>query len=63
MKHKKFILLLCWVLCLIGVLELAFAALTMSDTLFNVLGFILLTVFAYVSYQTNCFTNIKIKER
>lgn len=60
---KTFVLVLCWILCLIMVLELGFEALSAKDTLANIVGLVLLASFGFLSARTDCFTNIKIKRK
>lgn len=60
---KTFVLVLCWMLCLIMVLELGFEALSAKDTLANIVGLVLLASFGFLSARTDCFTNIKIKRK
>lgn len=60
---KTFVLALCWILCLIMVLELGFEALSAKDTLANIVGLVLLASFGFLSARTDCFTNIKIKRK
>lgn len=44
------------------VLNVGFEALTIGDTMANVLGFILIATFVFISYKTKCLTKIKIKK-
>lgn len=60
---RTFVLVLCWILCLIMVLELGFEVLSAKDTLANIVGLVLLASFGFLSARTDCFTNIKIKRK
>lgn len=62
MQTKTFIKILLWVICLIGVIEVGCSFVSMADTILNIIGVVLMTTFAFVSYKTKCFTYIKIKK-
>ena len=62
MKTATFIKILLWVICLIGVIEVGSLFISMADTFLNITSMTLIAVFAFVSYKTKCFTNIKIKK-
>ena len=55
-----FFLLVFWALTTLCIVEMAFAALTASDTFFNVVAILLLASYGWLSYITKCFTKIKI---
>lgn len=59
MTTKTFIKLLVWAICLLGVVEAGCAMLSAADTILNILGVLLFVVFAFISYKTHCFINIK----
>ena len=63
MKTSTFIKLLAWCIIAFAVVELSFAAINASNTILNICGIILPAVFAFISYKTNFFINIKIKNR
>jgi predicted membrane protein len=63
MDSKTFFALLIWAICLILVLEVGFEALTMGDTFANIFGIVIIAAFGFVSYTTNCFTNINFKKK
>lgn len=62
METKTFIKILLWVICLIGVIEVGCSFVSMTDTILNIVGVVLMATFAFVSYKTKCFTYIKIKK-
>lgn len=59
MKTSTFIKLLAWALTAFAIVELSLAAINASNTILNICGLILPLVFAFMSYKTNLFTNIK----
>lgn len=59
MKTATFVKVCVWALCLLGVIEGGFALISASDTLLNLIGILLIVVFAFISYKTHCFINIK----
>lgn len=63
MNTKKFITLLTWLISLILVLNVGFDAINMSDTFANIFGFVLIAVFIFISYKTDCFTSINFKKK
>jgi hypothetical protein len=42
--------------------EFSFSLINASDTLLNIVGGVILSLFALASYKTNCFTLIKFKK-
>ena len=62
MKTATFIKILLWLICLIGVIEVGCLFISMADTFLNITSMTLIAVFAFVSYKTKCFTNIKTKK-
>lgn len=63
MKTVTFVKVCVWALCLLGVIEGGFALISASDTLLNLIGILLIAVFAFISYKTRLFINIKTKPR
>ena len=63
MKTETFVKVCLWVLCLLGVIEGGFALISASDTLLNLMGILLIVAFAFISYKTRFFINIKNKQR
>lgn len=63
MNTKKFVALLIWVITLFMVLNVGFEVMNMSDTFANIFGFVIIAVFVFVTYKTDCFTNIKFKKK
>lgn len=62
MNCSTFIKLLIWYIALLLVMEFSFSLINASDTLLNIVGGVMLSLFALVSYKTNCFTLIKFKK-
>lgn len=56
MENKTFFLLLGWVICLAGALNIGFSLLNRADTILNMLGTVFLALFLFVSVLTKCFT-------
>ena len=63
MKTATFVKACVWALCLLGVIEGGFALISASDTLLNLIGILLIVAFAFTSYKTRFFINIKNKQR
>lgn len=63
MKTRTFIALMWWAICLISTIEIGCAFVSMADTVFNAIGLITMIIFAFISYKTKCFTNIKITKK
>ena len=61
MKTVTFVKVCVWVLCLLGVIEGGFALISASDTLLNLIGILLIAVFAFISYKTCFFLKICIR--
>lgn len=62
MNCSTFIKLLIWYIALLLVVEFGFSLINESDTLLNIIGGVMLSLFALASYKTNCFTLIKFKK-
>jgi hypothetical protein len=62
MNCSTFIKLLIWYISLLLVVEFSFSLINESDTLLNIIGGVMLSLFALASYKTNCFTLIKFKK-
>jgi hypothetical protein len=62
MNSSTFIKLLIWYITLLLVVEFSFSLINESDTLLNIVGGVILSLFALASYKTNCFTLIKFKK-
>lgn len=62
MNCSTFIKLLIWYITLLLVVEFSFSLINESDTLLNIIGGVILSLFALASYKTNCFTLIKFKK-
>lgn len=62
MNCSTFIKLLIWYIALLLVVEFSFSLINESDTLLNIVGGVMLSLFALASYKTNCFTLIKFKK-
>ena len=62
MNSSTFIKLLIWYIALLLVVEFSFSLINESDTLLNIVGGAILSLFALASYKTNCFTLIKFKK-
>lgn len=62
MDCSTFIKLLVWFTTLLIVVEFGFCLINASDTLLNIVGGVILSLFALASYKTNCFTLIKFKK-
>ena len=56
---KKYLCALIWTIGTILIISLFTTLLTMSSTLMNIVGFIIAAVWAYISYTTQAFTNLK----
>ena len=63
MKTSTFIKLAVWCIIAFAVMELSLAAINASDSILNVVGVVLPVVFAFISYKTYFFINIKIKNK
>lgn len=63
MKTSTFIKLLAWALVAFAVFELSLAAINASNTILNICGLILPLGFAFISYKTKLFINIKTKNK
>lgn len=63
MKTSTFIKLLAWCIIAFAVAELSFAAINASNSILNIIGCVLPVVFAFISYKTKCFINLKIKNK
>jgi hypothetical protein len=55
----KFIGIVIWIIVAICALDTAFYALSAASTILNILGFLALAIFVFISYASNCFTNWK----
>ena len=62
MNSSTFIKLLIWYIALLLVVEFSFSLINASDTLLNIIGGVILSLFALASYKTNCFKLIKFKK-
>lgn len=62
MSSSTFIKLLVWFITLLLIVEFGFCLINASDTLLNIVGGVILSLFALASYKTNCFTLIKFKK-
>lgn len=62
MNCSTFIKLLIWYIALLLIVEFSFSLINASDTLLNIIGGVMLSLFALASYKTNCFTLIKFKK-
>lgn len=62
MNCSTFIKLLIWYIALLLIVEFSFSLINESDTLLNIVGGVMLSLFALASYKTNCFTLIKFKK-
>lgn len=63
MSSSTFIKLLVWFITLLLIVEFGFCLINASNTLLNIVGGVILSLFALASYKTNCFTLIKLKKR
>ena len=63
MKTTTFIKLIVWFILFIGLIDLACYMISVSNTMLNIGGFILLTFTLFGTIKTKCLTNIKNKER
>ena len=63
MKTSTFVKLLAWSVIAYAVVELSFAAINASNSILNIIGCVLPTVFVFISYKTKCFINLKIKNK
>lgn len=63
MKTSTFIKLLAWAVIAYAVEELSLAAINASNSILNIIGCVLPVVFAFISYKTKCFINLKIKNK
>lgn len=63
MKTSTFAKHLAWCIIAFAVVELSFAAINASNSILNIIGCVLPVVFAFISYKTKCFINLKIKNK
>lgn len=63
MEFSKLMLLTVWLITVCAVMSLISELLTMSDSLCNAIGILIIPVVVYVSLKTSYFTNIKIGKR
>ena len=56
---KDYISFIIWIISTVLIISLFTTLLTMSSTLMNIVGFIIPTVWGYISYTTQAFTNLK----
>ena len=63
MKTSTFIKLAVWCLIAFAVMELSLVAINASNNILNIIGCVLPVVFAFISYKTKCFINLKIKNK
>ena len=63
MKTETFVKLLAWAVIAYAIVELSLAAINASNNILNIIGCVLPVVFAFISYKTKCFINLKIKNK
>ena len=63
MKTSTFVKHLAWAVIAYAVVELSLAAINASNSILNIIGCVLPVVFAFISYKTKCFINLKIKNK
>ena len=63
MKTSTFTKLLAWLILFIVLLNLTYYMISMSNTMLNIGGVILLAFTLFGTIKTKCLTNIKNKER
>ena len=63
MKFSKIMALTVWLIIVCITVSVVGKLLTMSDSICNVIGILIMPVVIYISLKTNCFTNIKFKKR
>lgn len=51
-----------WFIASIAVISVAFELISLPDSILNVAGIAICLVLLYVSVETKCFTNIKLKK-
>ena len=56
---KGYISFIIWIISTVLMISLFTTLLTMSSTLMNIIGFIIAALWAYISYTTQAFTNLK----
>ena len=61
--YKKILLVSVWLVVSLLVVSLLCEMLSASDTLANMLGFVLLTAYALVSFKTRLFTKFKFNNK
>lgn len=59
---KNYCLLIIWLLLTFGITDISFTFINTSDTMLNILGFIIAAIWVGVSFITNCLTNLKFKK-
>ena len=59
----KYLLFLTWIICLMIVWTLFAQLLTAASDIANILGCFVAAIFALISIQTSCFTNLKKKKK
>lgn len=63
MKTETFVKLLAWAVIAYAIVELSLVAINASNNILNIIGCVLPVVFAFISYKTKCFINLKIKNK
>ena len=59
---KNVLAFIIWFIVSMVVISVAFELISLSDSLLNVAGIAICLVLLYVSVETKCFTNIKLKK-
>lgn len=63
MKTSTFIKLFAWIIATIVITTLSINLINQSDTFLNIIGVCIVPVYAFISVQTKCLTNIKITKK
>ena len=56
---KQYFSIILWLISTILIISLFTTLLTMSSTFANIIGFFIAAIWAYISYTTQAFTNLK----
>lgn len=62
-KYVKIFAIVIWIIIAFLVVDSAFAALSMPNTILNIVGLLGLIIFGFISYASKCFTNWKKYEK
>ena len=63
MKTITFIKLLIWFILTFSVIDLSFWMISTNFTFLNIIGFVLIAIYVFISAKTKCFTTIKITQK